>query len=285
MANPRALNRLSRRGLLTGMTAAVMAPALVRAERRWALNEYFEVTHLEVPLSSIDPAHDGLRIAQLSDLHIGSGVPDSRILAAIRAVNELKPDLVMLTGDFITNKRDPVSLVPQLLGQLEVQPVAVLGNHDHWTYPEEITNRLESLGITVLRNQHTAVRLNSVDLSVIGVDDSTTKNDDVGAAFKNKPTGSRLVLTHTPSGAKKLPEHEGLLVLSGHTHGGQFEFAGITKGVFRTFGQPWYRGAYRVRGNHLYVNRGLGFGHGTRMPRINSDPEVTLFTLRHAELS
>lgn len=236
-----------------------------------------------MPLTSLDPAHDGLRVVQLSDLHIGWGAPETRIASAIRTVNELKPDLVVLTGDFITTKSDSVSVVAELLGRLEVQPVAVLGNHDHWTYPHEITATLEGIGISVLRNQHTALRLNSVDFSIIGVDDSTTKHDDVATAFKNKPTGSRLVLTHTPSGAKKLPENEGLLVLSGHTHGGQFEVPGLTKGLFRTFGQPWYRGAYLARGNHLYVNRGLGFGHGTRYPRMNSDPEVTSFTLRHRD--
>jgi predicted MPP superfamily phosphohydrolase len=280
-----ALNKpkLSRRELLGGAAAVLLAPSAVRAERRWSSNEYFQVTQVEMPLASLDPAHDGLVVAQLSDLHIGAGVPPGRIFSAVRAVNELKPDLVMLTGDFITTRNDSVSLVQELLGHLKAPSVAVLGNHDHWTYPEQITRTLEKLGVAVLRNQRTALRVRGVDFSVIGVDDSTTKNDDVAAAFKNQPTGSQLVLTHTPSCFKKLPENGGLFCLSGHTHGGQWEIPSLTARIYRTAGQPWYRGAYAVRGNQLYVNRGLGFGHGTRILRINSDPEVTLFTLRHLE--
>jgi predicted MPP superfamily phosphohydrolase len=260
-----------------------MAPLAARAERKLIANEFFEVTDVEVHLMSLDPAHDGLRIAQLSDLHIGYGVPDGRIISAVREVNALKPDLVVLTGDFVTSKRDPLSRVPQLLETLAAPRVAVLGNHDHWSGLSTIRNGLEGIGVSVLQNQNTSVRLRGVDFNVIGIDDSTTQNDDVDAAFKGAGKASRLVLTHTPTCAGKLPAWEDVLCLSGHTHGGQWDVPRLTKGIFRSAGQPWYRGAYPVRGNQLYVNRGLGFGKGTVLPRINSDPEVTLLTLRHRE--
>ena len=276
----RVLQVLSRRAVLLGGLASPLA----QAERRLAGRAGFEVTQRELRLTSLDAAHDGLRVAQLSDLHLGWGVPPARVLAAIRAVNALQPDLVVLTGDFITTRRDPVSLVPEVLGHLERPPVAVLGNHDHWTYPAELTLALERLGIPVLRNQVTTLRLKAADFSVIGVDDSTTRHDDVGAAFQGAPRGSRLVLTHTPACAGRLPEGQDLPCFSGHTHGGQVVIPGLTDGLFKAFGQPWYRGAYQVRGNQLYVNRGLGFGRGTPYPRANSEPEVTLFTLRHRPL-
>jgi predicted MPP superfamily phosphohydrolase len=260
-----------------------MMPIAARAERKLIANEFFEVSEIEVHLTSLDPAHDGLRIAQLSDLHIGYGVPDGRIISAVREVNSLKPDLVVLTGDFVTSKRDPLTRVPQLLETLDAPRVAVLGNHDHWSGLQTIRSGLERIGMSVLQNQNTAVRLRGVDFNVIGIDDSTTQNDDVDAAFKGAGLASRLVLTHTPTCAAKLPAWEDVLCLSGHTHGGQWDVPRLTKGVFRTVGQPWYRGAYSVRGNQLYVNRGLGFGKGTVLPRINSDPELTLITLRHRE--
>jgi hypothetical protein len=277
--------KLTRRGLLGGLAAAAVGTGVgdARAERRRSTSEFFEVSRRELSLTSLDPAHDGLRIAQLSDLHIGAGVPDGRIIAAIRAVNAELVDLVVITGDFVTTRRDPVARVPQLLSLLAVQPVAVLGNHDHWSGAESITMGLEGIGVSVLRNQHTALRFKGVDFKVVGIDDSTTKHDDVEAAFRGVGKGSRLVLTHTPSCARKLPAWEDLPCFSGHTHGGQWDVPRLTAGIFRTVGQPWYRGAYGVRGNQLYVNRGLGFGFGTRMPRINSDPEVTVFTLRHRE--
>lgn len=267
---------------------ALLSPLTARAEarrqRKQIANEAFEVAEVDVFLTSLDPAHDGLRVVQLSDLHIGHGVPDGRIISAVREVNELSPDLVVLTGDFVTSKRDPLSRVPQLLEPLAAPRVAVLGNHDYWSGAPELHDGLERIGVSVLQNENTALRLKGVDFNVIGVDDSTTQHDDVDAAYRGAGKASRLVLTHTPSCARKLPAWEDVLCVSGHTHGGQWDVPKLTQGVFRAAGQPWYNGAYRVRGNQLYVNRGLGFGKGTRMPRLNSDPEVTLFTLRHAEL-
>lgn len=271
----------TRRAFLRGLSAATLAPFAARAERKLLASEFFEVEEIEVGLTSLDPAHDGLRIAQLSDLHIGHGVPDGRIINAVRAVNALQPDLVVMTGDYVTTKKDPLWRVPEFLEPLNAPRVAVFGNHDYWSGPVELHDGLERIGVSVLQNENTAVRLKGVDFNVIGVDDSTTKHDDVPRAFKGAGKGSRLVLTHTPSCAKKLPEDEDVLCLSGHTHGGQWNVPQLTRGVFKSVGQPWFRGAYQVRGNQLYVNRGLGFGKGTRLPRINSQPEVTLITLRH----
>lgn len=270
--------------MLSAMSAAVLAPAAVRAERRQGKRESFEVTRVEVFLESLDPAHDGVRLAQLSDLHIGSGVPDGRIIAAVNALNDEKPDFAVLTGDFVTTRFDPYERVPQLLERIEPQAWAVLGNHDHWSDASAVSLGLKRADIGVLQNQHTKVNVRGVDLSIIGIDDSTTKNDDVAAAFKGtKQNTSRLVLTHTPNCAAKLPAWEDVLCLSGHTHGGQWDVPRLTEGVFKRAGQPWYRGHYNVRGNQLYVNRGIGFGRGTRLPRLNSEPELTLITLRRAE--
>ena len=267
------------------LSALARAPALlkVRAERKKLAREYFEVTGLEIGLSSLDPAHDGLVVAQLSDLHIGTGVPDSRILAAVEAVNALKPDLVVLTGDFLTYKFDKAARVPLLLAGLEPPSVAVLGNHDHWSHPVALRRGLEKLDIPVLQNENTTLWLRGAPFTVVGIDDSTTKSDDVHRAFAGAHTGSQLVLTHNPSAARKLPEGHDLLCLSGHTHGGQWDVPKLTEGFFKKMGQPWYRGYYRVKGNQLYVNRGLGYGKGTRLPRLNSDPELSMLTLRRVE--
>ncbi|MDP1827579.1 MAG: metallophosphoesterase [Archangium sp.] len=274
---------MSRRRILQGLAASAFLPMAARAERKLIATEFYEVAQIDVHLTSLDPAHDGLRIVQLSDLHIGSGVPDGRIINAVREVNRLAPDLVVLTGDFVTHKRDPLSRVPELLEPIAAPRVAVMGNHDYWSGPREIHDGLERIGISVLQNENTALRLRGVDFNVIGVDDCTTKHDDVDVAYRGAGRASRLILTHTPSCARKLPAWEDVLCLSGHTHGGQWDVPKLTKGVYQAAGQPWYKGAYTVRGNQLYVNRGLGFGKGTRLPRINSDPEVSVITLHHRE--
>ena len=274
---------LTRRRMLQALAAAALAPMTASAHRKLIASEYYEVNELEVHLTSLDPAHDGLRIVQLSDLHIGSGVPDGRIISAVREANALAADLVVLTGDFVTNKRDPLSRVGELLEPLNAPRVAVLGNHDYWSGPQVIHDGLERIGVNVLQNENTAVRLRGVDFNVIGIDDCTTQNDDVDAAYRGAGKASRLVLTHTPSCARKLPAWEDVLCLSGHTHGGQWNVPKLTKGIYQAAGQPWFRGGYTVRGNQLYVNRGMGFGKGTRMPRINSDPELSVITLRYRE--
>jgi predicted MPP superfamily phosphohydrolase len=274
---------VSRRGVISAVAAAALAPRAVRAERRKEGAEYFEVSRTEVFITGLDPAHDGLTVGQLSDIHVGSATPQSRIEAAVAAMNHEKPDIAVLTGDFVTTKSDPRPLVPELLGKIAVPTFAVLGNHDHWTNAEEIARGLERTGISVLQNRHTTTRIRGADFTVLGMDDSTTRHADPEETFKGAPTrGSRLVLTHTPTGVRKLPPWDDLLCLSGHTHGGQMYVAGITEAFFRRFGQPYLRGHYVVNGNQLYVNRGLGFGRGGRHPRVDSDPELALLVLRRA---
>lgn len=274
--------RLSRRGVVSAMVGAAMLPRAAKAGPKPG-SDYFETSRTEVFIHGLDPSHDGLVVGQLSDLHIGSATPDDRIRAAVDGMNALKPDLAVLTGDFVTVAKDPRDKVGELLGELKVQTVSVLGNHDHWTSADEVQKSLEKRGIAVLRNEHTKVRLKGADFTVFGVDDSTTRSDDVGQTWKGAPTrGSRLVLTHTPTGVRKLPPWSDLFCLSGHTHGGQIHVAGLTAAFFRRFGQPYLRGHYEVNGNQLYVNRGLGFGRGGRHPRVDSEPELALFVLRRA---
>ena len=285
MDNPLPRRDMSRRVVLSAMVGSALIPATARASRRTNDKEYFELAYREIFIPGLDPSHDGLRIAQLSDIHVGYKTPDGRVLAAVKAVNAEKPDAVMMTGDFVTIKSDPRARIPELLGGLTAPTFAVLGNHDHWTHAGDVRKNLEKMGTSVLQNQHTTVRLKGADFTVLGMDDCTTRNDQCVDTFKGAPKkGSRIVLTHTPTGADKLPENDGLFCLSGHTHGGQLHIPGFTEFMFKRFGgQPYIRGLYPVRGNQLYVNRGLGFGRGTNAPRLDSEPEVTVITLRRAE--
>jgi uncharacterized protein len=271
---------LSRRGVLGAFLSGALLPATSRAERKMSFNEFFEVTRTELFIPGLHASHDGLKIAQLSDIHIGRGSPDGRVISAVRILNEENPDLAVLTGDYVTTKRDPYERVPDLLKGISAPTYAVMGNHDHWTDAPYLRRSLEGIGYSVLQNEHTVVRIKGADLNILGLDDSTTKHDDVEKTFKANPTGSRLVLAHTPTSAKKLPPWQGMLCLSGHTHGGQLHVPMLTQGIFTRVGQPYIRGHYNVRGNQLYVNRGLGFGRGTTLPRMNSDPELSIITLR-----
>lgn len=279
---------LSRRALLVGGLTAATAHA--------ARNEYgFEETQVELVVPGLDPAHDGLRVAQISDIHIGLCTPERRVRGAIARINALAPDLALLTGDFVTYSRSPLPQVGEQLDGLKVPTVAVLGNHDHFVDPDDVTKSLDRCGYAVLRNQWAGLRVRGVRFNIFGVDDGGTDNDDVRLTFDGAPSsGSRLVVTHNPLTVRKLPkvdglapggvsDRDGLVCISGHTHGGQIVVPPITDALSTALGQPYIRGRYVVGGNQLYVNRGLGFGRQSDFLHHGSEPELTVFTLRAPE--
>lgn len=250
------------------------APAL-----RW--RDRFSVTDTTLCVPGLSPQHDGLRVAQLSDVHVGQATSALRIRRAVEAVNRARPDLVFLTGDYVTHSPRPLPRVAGLLEGLRAPTFVVLGNHDHEVDAPYLRDTFERLGYTVLQNAHALVRVRGALACVLGVDDQHSGHADVDATFDGAPSsGTRLVLAHTPPTIEHLPAHENLVQFSGHTHGGQFVVRGLTERIFRRYGQPYIRGHYTVRGNQLYVNRGLGFGFGGAYLRRGSEPELAFFTLR-----
>lgn len=282
--SPCASQGLSRRQFLLG-AAALAAGGFAPGAAEAAEHEdgALRVEPLTIRIPGLDPAHDGLRVAQLSDLHVGPMTPVERIRAAVEAANAFRPDLVVLTGDYLSRSREGVALISEQLGGLEAPTVAVLGNHDHKQDAAGATAALEGLGYSVLRNQHTVVRLRGVPFPVIGVDDLWSRHADPARALSGAPPGARLVLAHGPSTADLLRDAETpLVVLSGHTHGGQVTLPIFTPLLSRlVLGERFLRGLYRVGQVQLYVNRGIG-NSVTRL-RLNSAPEVTTATLRTAE--
>jgi predicted MPP superfamily phosphohydrolase len=268
---------LSRRDFLKGAAAAGLVGALptaasaeqpLRAERRT-----FTVTGL-------DPAHDGLRVAQLSDLHVGSRTPPRRIREAIAQANAWRPDLVVLTGDYLCADESGVGLMRELLRGIEPPTVAVLGNHDHRVDARGAARALVALGYAVLRNQNTTLRLRGAAFTVIGIDDLLTRHARPREALAGARSGSRLVIAHGPRTAEALRAlGQPALCLSGHTHGGQIHIPGLTSWALRVIAhEPYERGLFRLGPVQLYVNRGVG--NSAFRVRVNSAPEVTLATLR-----
>ncbi|MBZ4417880.1 metallophosphoesterase [Myxococcus sp. RHSTA-1-4] len=252
-----------------------------RQERRLRWRDHFSLSENVLFLPHMHAEHDGLRVAQLSDVHVGQATSSIRIRRAVEAVNSESPDLVFLTGDYVTHSPKPLPRVRELLSGLKGPVFVVLGNHDHWVDGPYLRESFEQLGYTVLQNEHRVVHVKGAPVTVLGIDDGRTGRDDVETTFRGAPeSGTRLVLTHAPPTVEKLPAHAGLVQFSGHTHGGQFVVRGLTEAIFRRVGQPYISGHYHVNGNQLYVNRGLGFGFGGPYLRRGSEPEVAFFTLR-----
>lgn len=256
--------------------AAGVLPATAAAEPSAPLAE-----RVTFRLPGLDPSHDGLKIAQLSDLHVGPRTPPSMIRAAIDAANAFQPDLVVLTGDFLSHGRRDVQAMKDQLGGLAGPTVAVLGNHDVWVDPAGAADALRGHGYELLENDWTLLSLKGAPLPIVGVGDHLTRRDDVGRATRGLPRGATpLVLAHGPRTADKLRALDRpLLCLSGHTHGGQINIPILTPLLLA--GEPYLRGEFRLGEVRLYVNRGIGMS-GIRV-RINAPPEVTLATLRRAE--
>lgn len=247
---------------------------------RPAPRDLFTTTVDDLVVPRMARQHEGLRVAHLTDFHVGPGTPSGRLRGAVDWVNGQKPDLVFLTGDFVTRSSRPIPRIREQLGGLEAPTFVTLGNHDHWVGAGAIRRELENVGYTVLQNSHAALSLYGAPVIVLGVDDGRTRHDDVEGTLRGAPTAAtRFVLTHVPTTITKLPPDEGLICFAGHTHGGQIFMRRVTEALMHLAGQPFVRGVHEVQGNVLYVNRGLGFGRGSAMPRWGSPPEVALFTL------
>lgn len=256
-------------------------PLSPEAPLRW--RDHFILSENVLHVYGLLPEHEGLRVAQISDVHVGQATSDIRIRRAVAEVNARRPDLIFLTGDYVTHSPKPLPRVLELLSGFTGPVYAVLGNHDHEVDAAWLRRGFERLGYTVLQNEHRVVDVRGAPATILGVDDGRTGRDDVAATFRGAPdSGTRLVLAHTPPTVDKLPAHAHLVQFSGHTHGGQFVVPRLTEALFRRAGQPYISGHYHVRGNQLYVNRGLGFGFGGPYLRRGSEPEVAFFTLHKA---
>ena len=270
------MGRFSRREFLLGAAATVVAATPIPA-----LASGGEVTaeRHEIVVPDLDPAHDGLRIAQLSDLHVGPKTPVETVRAAIAEANRFRPDLVVLTGDYLSHDKAGVALMREQLGGLEAPTLATLGNHDRWVDPRGAGTALEDLGYGFLENQNTTLSLRHAPFTVIGIDDLWTYSADPPRAMKGAPAGSRLYLAHVPATADILANWgKPMLVLSGHTHGGQVNVPLLTPAIRWMIREPYMGGLYQIEKVQLYVNRGVGnVGLGLR---LNAPPEVSLLTLR-----
>lgn len=231
-------------------------------------------------LPDLHPAHDGLKIAQLTDIHVGRATPARRVRAAVAQANDFSPDLVVMTGDYLSHHERGLHLVREQLRGLAGPVLAVLGNHDHWVDASGASRVLRGLGYEVLRNQNTSLELRGEPLTVIGIDDLVTRSTDVARAFHGACEGSRLVLAHVPRTAEYLLHYRASLCLAGHTHGGHVNIPGLTPAIMRSLREHYIAGRFHVQRTQLYVSRGIG---GAVMPfRLNAPPEVTLITLRSA---
>jgi predicted MPP superfamily phosphohydrolase len=240
-----------------------------------------EVTHPRIRLARLPKAFEGFRIAQLSDIHISPFMTAAEIRRCGTITNEQKPDLIVMTGDYLSWDTAWQSEVVQALAGLRA-PYGVfgsLGNHESITHTEEsITRLFAAQGIHILRQERAPIQLNGETINLIGVDDS--QSDDSWIDHLVMPDTVNILLTHVPvpAGFDWAVEHGFDLVLAGDSHGGQLSLNFLKRRIsFYRLYTPYVSGLYEKSGGQLYVNRGIGT---TILPiRLGARPEITVFEL------
>lgn len=266
------------------------------ARLRYALTvepTWLEITRTAVPILDLPSAFDGLRIAQLSDLHAGRHVTLAYLAEAVALTLDQSPDLIALTGDFVHAGHKHVAAVADLVGQLHAPlgVFAVLGNHDfavrnalgsrrHRRLHVAVADALTARGVRVLRNQSVALRRGDDVLHLAGVEDLWSGACDVPRALAGIPADApRLLLAHNPQTVERLDGRRCDLMLSGHTHGGQVDLPGLGRVVLGRKARQLAAGLYERGNTRVYVHRGVGFGLRVRF-RVR--PEVAVLTLNRA---
>jgi hypothetical protein len=258
-------------------------------ERHW-----IDVTHRDISLRGLPADFDGWRIAQLSDIHMDEFTEPFFLRHAINLINQMNPDMVVLTGDYVSFGLSSIKYAvgaawqcANILREIRCRPLyAVLGNHDLQVGEEEVTAALRANEITMLTNAYLPVERAGSRIWLAGTDDPVNGQPDLNLAvpvsIRSVPNEPIIMLCHAPDYADDLLAHPAGnavgLMLSGHTHGGQVRLPLIGPLWLPPLGRKYIDGWFQFGDLQLYVNRGLGT---MSLPfRLNCPPEITLITLR-----
>jgi predicted MPP superfamily phosphohydrolase len=282
--------RLSRRKFLRravrGLTAAAAGAFLYtwRIEPHWV-----DVVERPLPIDKLPSSLAGKRLIQLSDIHVGPVVDQRFLLRSAERMAELKPDVLVITGDFMTcHGGEQIDRVADFVRALPLAPLGrfgILGNHDYgdrwaqWETVNRFERTLAGLDFEILRNDVA----NAAGLQIAGVDELWARRFDPPRAIaKLDALRPAIALCHNPDGLDE-PAWDGYQgwVLAGHTHGGQCKAPFFRPPALPVRNKRYVAGEYPLDGGRrMYINRGLGYLHRVR---FNCRPEITVFTLERAD--
>jgi predicted MPP superfamily phosphohydrolase len=286
---PRKPAHLTRRHFIAGSVAATAALALYGNEIGRHELEILEPTFY---IPRLPPAFEGFRIVQFSDIHLEDYTEDFFLQQVIDRVNALSPDLLLITGDFVS--RGPLevemsyaaaSRCGELLRNLTCpQRYGILGNHDANVGARIVRDHMENNGLPILVNQYVRIERNGQHIILSGLDDWSYGYPNLSLAVPEKPDAPVILMVHEPDYMVNIAAHHRAplidLVLAGHTHGGQIRIPGFRPLALPPLGKLYPEGHFRVGALQLYVNRGIGT---VGVPfRLNCPPEITVATLRKA---
>jgi predicted MPP superfamily phosphohydrolase len=276
-----------RKFLRLALTAAAAMPFAISAYGAVAALSRRVIERVTVPVHDLPEQLDGLTIVQMSDIHSGVFMTEAQMNNYVNIANDLKPDIVALTGDFVASSNRQVEPFMRAMSKLQARlgVFGCLGNHDMFTQSERLlATGFEAAGFKLLRNENHMLDVDGAALNIIGLDffQEGLGRGRSDIVLKRLPLdGTKILLLHAPYDFPLVARMGVELTLCGHTHGGQIALTLgdiiITPARLTTM---FLAGLFKIGNSHLYVNRGLGT---TGPPiRINAPPEITHITLKRA---
>ncbi|MFP5229399.1 MAG: metallophosphoesterase [Acidobacteriota bacterium] len=284
LATPEPPRRWLTRRRFLGLTAAsaVALPLYAGEISRHELSVEEHTLHL----ARLPEAFRGMRIVQASDFHFAEYTEAWFLREMVHRINRLRPDMVLLTGDFVSFLPLQLSfarrMAPEcaaILNAIECPlRYAILGNHDYVVGADFVAQPLREHGIPVLMNSALPLERNGQRVWLAGTGSACTGDADLGQAIPRQAAGEPILLmAHEPDILPEVAKRNVDLMLSGHTHGGQVRFPFLPPLVLPDYGKIYVEGLFRMGSTQLYVNRGIG---AVGLPfRFRCPPEITVFTL------
>ena len=280
---------LTRRAFLGLAGGAAVGMGLYAGEHG---RHQLELERRTIGIAGLPEAFAGFRIAQISDVHLAEYTEPWFVERAVHEVNALKPDLVLITGDFICmgplNRRDSEAYIPmaaQLLSKIECpRRYGVLGNHDWMVNGDMVIEDMGAVGIPILRNANVPLERDGARVWIAGIMDALSWESDVEKSLPTHAAKDKepvILMAHEPDilpAVARLNQVD--LMLSGHTHGGQVRLPLLPPLILPPLGKRYVEGHFRMGRTQLYVNRGIG---AVGLPfRFRCPSEVTELTLQPA---
>jgi predicted MPP superfamily phosphohydrolase len=247
----------------------------------------FHVREVDIPLPGLPRDLEGLRILQLSDIHLSAFLSERELAQVIDASNELRAHVAMMTGDLISGHSDPLDACIRQLARVKSDAgmLACMGNHERYIRAEAYTARQAArVGIPFLRRESRQLRFGSATLNIAGSDFESHRNRErylTGMEHFVEPGAVNVLLQHSPDVFPAAASKGYNLLLAGHTHGGQVTIEILDQAINPArFFTPYVYGLYRIGESTAYVTRGIGT---IGIPaRIGAPPEISLLRLRKA---
>lgn len=291
--SPPAAKSISRRTVFKTLLFGGAGLALYagEVERHW-----IDIVHRDLYIPGLPDPFDGMTIAQLSDIHLDEFTEPFLLREAVDEINRLHPDMVLLTGDYVSFQvlpRKPTMDAAWRCGQMLSKiacprKYAILGNHDLMVGGNAVAEAIAANHIPVLRNAFLPIERDGARIWLAGLDDPVAGRPDpdraIPVSIRRVPREPVLLMCHAPDFIDTLASHSVSrsvnLMLSGHTHGGQVRLPFVGAFNLPPGGRRYVEGWFQVAGMQLYVNRGIGT---VGVPfRFDCRPEITHFRLRSA---